>query len=671
MRPVAERLNKRKAVGLLAQAQLHQAKGEFARVAELVREVVSHSDLASAELYGTLCEALVQLGRLDDAEAALEDGFRRFPRAVELLARQGTVQLQRGRADLAVVSLEKARQKFGREPGFLVQLAAAYAEAGRSQDAEKTAAQAIAVGAGDDARLVLAVAKGHLGQYAAARTEAQAVLGRAKEPALRRGALALLGDLELFLGDGPAALEAFRTLEREGALEPAHLGHMAYAAELAQDHALADRLVAQCAQGRPTAEDRLLFAQIQNLRQRPQEALEQLEAAFGAPGTQHPGHAYEVLATKGRALRLLGRRDEARQALQAALAMPEAASARLGPRVRVDLGHLAAEEGAFEEAQAHFEAALALDPGDPEAARARELTLRRVAWRTELQASTGAQVEAAKAEAEAMRRRFQAREGELEALRAELERLKASKATAEDAARRAQQDAQAAAERAKAEQDQKLREELALREQEVDQKARDNIDRALGRVSERCPQHLLNLLTVAERTYQKALYTDLPAAAVAVLFSGALERALYTFFVEAFDRWLDASGQRRSFLDGAVREKRGRRVEYFDHFVEAFDTERAGKAPAMGEVGRVLERRHESYLRPFREFLHGSYAVQDSFYDELADFVQWSKERLRDPVAHGRGIELGYDELKRFREKLLFDFRERGQGALALLLASK
>jgi hypothetical protein len=207
------------------------------------------------------------------------------------------------------------------------------------------------------------------------------------------------------------------------------------------------------------------------------------------------------------------------------------------------------------------------------------------------------------------------------------------------------------------------------RETDADAKATENLERALGAVKTRCPQPLWNLLLVAERTYQKALYTELPAAAVAVLFSGALERALYSFFVEAFDRWLDEHGERDEFLRGAVREKRGKRVEYFDHFAEAFEKGRAGRAPAMGEVGRVLERRHESYLSPFLRFLESSYGVPDSFYEELAEFVAWAKEKFRDPVAHGRGIELGYDELKLFRERLLFDFGKRKRGALAVLLS--
>jgi hypothetical protein len=156
-----------------------------------------------------------------------------------------------------------------------------------------------------------------------------------------------------------------------------------------------------------------------------------------------------------------------------------------------------------------------------------------------------------------------------------------------------------------------------------------------------------------------------------VLYAGALERALFVLFVERFQRWLDEHGRLAAFLTGAIRERRGKRVDYFDNFVEAFDQERPGRAPSLGEVGRVLERRREPYLAPFRTFLQESYGVPDAFYEDLAAFILWSKEKLRDPVAHGRAIEMGYEELRRFREELLFSLGRSGRGVLASLLQSR
>jgi hypothetical protein len=156
---------------------------------------------------------------------------------------------------------------------------------------------------------------------------------------------------------------------------------------------------------------------------------------------------------------------------------------------------------------------------------------------------------------------------------------------------------------------------------------------------------------------------------VAVLYAGALERTLYTLFVERFRIWLREGGRLSTFLKAGVRERRGSRVDYFDHFIEAFDEDRPGKAPSMGEVARVIERRKEPYLALFDAFLRETYGLSDPLLDELVRFVIWAKEKLRDPVAHGRGIELGYDELKILRERMLFSLEE-GRGLLAALLAN-
>jgi hypothetical protein len=178
------------------------------------------------------------------------------------------------------------------------------------------------------------------------------------------------------------------------------------------------------------------------------------------------------------------------------------------------------------------------------------------------------------------------------------------------------------------------------------------------------------MLLVAERTYQTAVSTELPAAAVAVLFSGALERSLIELLVKPFDAWLDQGTRRKDFLTGAVRERRGKRMEYFDRFVEAFDRELNGRAPALGEVSRVLARRNEAYLAPFRAFLSEHFDVDDAFFGAMADFVRWSKEKLRDPVAHGH-IEIGWDELKAFREKLLHRFGGAERGLLPRLIEAR
>ena len=77
----------------------------------------------------------------------------------------------------------------------------------------------------------------------------------------------------------------------------------------------------------------------------------------------------------------------------------------------------------------------------------------------------------------------------------------------------------------------------------------------------------------------------------------------------------------------------------------------------------------ERCLAAFRDFLSDSYHLPDDFFGAVATFVDWAKQKLRDPVAHGQGIELGWDELKQLREQLLFAFAG-GEGFLKTLLAA-
>lgn len=658
------RLNKRRAAALLEQAELHGRRGEWAQVAELTAQVARESALSSPKPFAMLAEAHQRLGRLEESWQVLAEGLAKHPADPELTARTASMAAQRGDAKRAVELFSKVRSTIKREPTYRTHFAAALLQLDRLDEAEAELAAALLTGGGLETRLVLAAAKGRRGHLEEAAALAAQVEAQADEPQLKASALAMVADAKLMLGEPAAALEVWRRLEAQGALDPAQLGHMAYAAQLVGEAGLADELIGRRRALGPTAEDLLLFAQIANLRGRPLEALELLARAPQAPGHRFPGWEYELSATRGRALRLAGRAVEAKAELLAALERPEASTRRLGPGVHVDLGHLAAEEGVFEEAEQHFARALELDPAEPEAARARAVNARRIGWRQDLAASAEAQVEAAKAEAEALRRRFLSRESEVDALRRELEQLKKQKGSAEVQARRA---AEEAAARAK----DQLRAELEARDLEVEAKALANLELALGDQRARCPDAIWSMLVVAERTFQKALYTELPAAAVAVLYSGALERSLYLLLVSTFDDWLEAKGARAAFLAGAVRERRGRKAEYFDRFVEAFDREAGSKAPALGEVQRVLERRREPYLQAFREFLAARFGLGERFFDELALFVRWSKETLRDPVAHGQAVALGYDELRRFREQLLFSFGGAAGGVLPQLLRAQ
>lgn len=663
---MAARLNRRKVGALLEQAALHQQRSEWEKTLEVLAPVLEDGG-APPDAPGLYADALRKLDRTSEARAVLEQALEQHRDDPGLLARLGSLLVDEASPIEGVRLLERAKKALGREPSFLVHLGFAQLRAHRLEQAQASAEAALQRGGGDEARLLLAAVKTRKGDYAQAMAMASA-LEEKTQGMLRAAAASVRADALLYSGDAAAALSVWKQLHAGGQVVPAQLGHMAYAAQVAGDTELASQLIEQRMAGRPAVEDRLLFAQIFNLRGKPGEALAMLEAAVPGGGE---GVRYEVLATRARALRLLGRSGEAKGVLAEAAAMPEYVLPRLGARVRIDQGHVAAEEGDFERADVLFKQALALDPGDPEAKRALELTSRKVAWKSELQAGADAQVAAARAEAESLERRFRSREAELDALRRELEHVKAAKARAEAVAADAKAAAREALERVKNAPARAVAEELATRELEIEAKADEAVDRALEGVRPLCPDEVVRLLRVAERTFQKALYIALPAAAVAMLYAGALERGLVILLAERFGTWLDEKQRRRAFLDAAVRERRGNTVSYFVGFAEAFDPALDVKAPALGEVLRALEKRTEPYMAAFVEFLRERYPVPDAYFGELAAFVEWAKEKIRDPAAHGRALDVGYEDLRRFREELLFDFHGRRRGALAALLGAK
>ncbi|MBM4379236.1 MAG: tetratricopeptide repeat protein [Deltaproteobacteria bacterium] len=657
---MSQKIPKGRAARMLEQARLHLHKEEPGKALPLLEELYAAGALPGAAVVTALGEAHFQAGHVERALEVWRATRSLHPGDAGLLARSGTALLRLGRLEEALGELAAAEKAAPRDPLLLGQLGYALLVSGRPSEAVPRLQRGLQAGGGPELRLWLGHALARQGRYADAEAHlSQLAQSNKVAPAIRRAARTAWADCRLFMGDARGALERWTSMRQEGALEPAALGHMAYAAQLAGEGALAEALMAERLASGATAEDRLLFAQVANLRGAPARALELLEAVPPEPDGAGPGFAFECLLTKARALRLLGRSAEAQAVLDGARERPEAGSARLAAQLFVDLGHLAAGNKDFQAAREAFGRALELDAGDPEAKQGL--------------ASLEAAAPAPPPSAEALQRRISARD-EVEALRAELEQLRAARAEAQAARERAEaqaREAQTARQQAESRSATALSEEMAARAQDVAVKAARAVDEALGEAKGRCPRSLVQALEVAERTWQQALYTDLPPAAVGVLYTGVLERALYLLLVEAFRGWLAEGGRLRPFLDGATRERRGKRVEYFDHFVEAFDDERPGRAPSLGEVQRALERRGEPYLQPWRAFLDERFGLPEERWDALAAFVRWSKLTLRDPVAHGRTAELDWTALKRFRAGLLESLEGMQPGALGLMLAQK
>ncbi|MFL5319012.1 MAG: tetratricopeptide repeat protein [Myxococcaceae bacterium] len=671
------RIPKARAARLLEQARLHLDKNEPKAALPLLLDVRGGSNLHLPELFIALGDAYFQSGKAEDALTAYEEGRKSFPKDPELLGRVGVAQLRLGNLEESLKALYAAEQKLRRDPNVHNYLGQALLRAGRATEAEEKLRRAQGLGAGMEVRLFIALALGKQGRFSDAEAVLTELERHAPSAELKAAAKTARADCRLFLNDAKGALALWSEVRKNGQLDADALGHMAYAAQLCGDPALADELMAERLGKGATPEDRLLFAQIANLRGQGSLALERLSSQTQDSAEVGPGFAFEMNATRARALRLLGERDKAKLLLEQLLEWPEAKSPRLGPRVHVDFGRLLVDDGDLVAARGWFERALALDPHDPEASYGMKLTSSAVPSKAE---------DAAVAETASFQRHFSQREGEMEKLREELERLRAEQKRSQEAleqarrvaaevSRKAAEQAAKAAEEARRtmerEQGRRMREELLARESEITEKAFDEIERALGDHADACPEPLRTALDVAERTFQKALYTELPAAAVSVLYAGALERALYLQVVERFRGWLARTKKLEEFLSAAVRERRGKRVEYFDHFVEACDADRPGKAPGLGEIARVLERRREPYLKTFRDFLSETFDLTDERWDQLAEFVQWSKEHLRDPVAHGRAAEMGYDELRKFRVGMLQDLAGTGRGVMYYVLATR
>jgi Tfp pilus assembly protein PilF len=413
----------------------------------------------------------------------------------------------------------------------------------------------------------------------------------------------------------------------------------------------------------PSAEEWLWMARIANARHQPALALRYLESSLKS-STQE----IEVLAEKGHALRLSGQQDEAYAVLQQALEVPQTQSHIVLAHIHTDMGHVFVEKADFKMAEEHFQKALSYWNAFPEAKQGLELVEQRTAWKQKLEQEAKAQLEETHEEMRALKSRFLLRENELSALREELQKLRSAYMKAEQQTNQLVLETQ---ERFRKE-DLKahLQMELIAREKEVEHKTEENIALALKEHARQCPVPLMKLLCVAERTFQTALYAQVPAAATAVLYSGVLERLLCVLFVERFEAWLSVDKSRREKLIAkATREKRGSRAEYFDNFVASFDGTESKHTPSMGEVVRALEKRQESYLETFRTFLDERYGFSDDFYVDLIAFVSWAKQTLRDPSAHGRGVELTYGELKIFRNRLLFQFKEGEGGLMVQMLA--
>jgi Skp family chaperone for outer membrane proteins/Flp pilus assembly protein TadD len=646
--PRGERERRRADAALkLQEAGAHLEAGRYAQALPLLQACAPalHSPAALA----ALAQCLLQLGRGEEAQASLEQSRRDFASDPDLALLHGSLLLEAGRFGPALAALTLARQ--GRQDDVALRQTLAYAalQAGAWADAEAEARAAQRLAGGPEAAMLLGLALAAQARFAEA-IAALDVAGSTPETQ------ALAARLHLRHGSVERAQALYLGLEAAGALPDESLADPARAAQ---------RLSAA-----PEGPARALAqTQLALLGDRPREALPALAALLARTDLDEEDRQLaQVLQV--RALRLGGQPADAEAAR---LRLPPGLPGPLQALAAMEEGHLRAHDGDFERARAAFDRAVALAPALAEATQAAARAREGLRWKDGLLESAAREVKAAQAEAEALRHTFAAHAQELAALKrqlAELERQRQhaerGRSEAEAAAAEAAAEAEAAHAQAEVEAASRVRAELEAREQEARQKALDAVSEAFSGRAAEAPGPVREGLFVAEHTYQKALQTDLPGAGIAVLYAGALERALNQCLVLPFERHLTTSGQREAFLAGARRAGAGGRREYSDHFVGAFDREQPLRAPSLGEIARVLRKRSDAHLGILQRFWEGELGHDAAWLDQLARFVEESKTQLRDPVAHGRVLEITDKQVAAFRRALMQSF-EGGRGVLARL----
>ncbi len=653
----------------MSQKKLSKLFEEASRLLELqhwesfdavLTELTADAALKTGKAHALWAESLRRRGRFQEARQMLEGGLLRFPKDAELHAQVASDWVERGNPNQALVHFAKAKEQFRREPSFLAAYGNALLQSGRTAEAESQLAASLLCGGGDETRLVIAALKAQRGRIDEALQIAERIAQRATG-ALRRTARVLVNNCKMLSGDPHGAVQDWLQLQKEGPLVGIEHAYLALAAQLSNDASLAaQHLNEPIAE---TAEAAMVLARISNEQKRYRDALVLLEHCLELPGLKYPSFEIERTLEQGRAQAGLGQPDDARMSFEAGLRACESKWPRLEARIESALGQLHLAAGEFERAGLRFTRAVALDEKVTLPAGGLDRVTKELAWKQALAAESNLAIEAVKAKAAKLEAQVRAREQELLALQSELKSLKQAQAADAVATPVASQTDEVI-------QSQWLKRELELREAAADEAAHETVAQTLGPFLTIAPEQLTKAIWVAERTYQRATFTDLPAAAIAVLYSGALERSLFVCVVQPLDRWLNSNHRRAAFLAEGLKSETGGRREYFDRFVEAFDTSKVSAAPALGEVLRVLSRRNDSSLKTFRSFLDQHYQLTEAEWDGLAEAVQWAKENVRDPVAHGRGIDLHIDQLKRLRGLLMQSCPPLSSGVFKTLVAA-
>ncbi|MGQ0507311.1 MAG: tetratricopeptide repeat protein, partial [Myxococcaceae bacterium] len=433
-------LPKQKAARLLSQARALLQRGDTAQVERIAAQLLGESKLDPGPILALRAEARLASGQ--DGVASYREALLAHPDDPHLNVGLANALVRRGDPAAAVPLFAKASPGFKKDPAFLMNQGHALVQAGRLREGKEVLARAAATGGGARARLFLANALAALEEWDAAEEACRKLEGTEVVSAARD----LRAECRLFRGDAAGALVLWRPLRDAGALPAEHLSHMACAAQLASEPELAKTLMTERLGTAPTPEDFIFAAEIALARGEDETARAYLEQANTCEGARYPDFDADRQELQNRIERDATVAMNASPAAISSAAPGNATSAAILPTTRI-----AASVSANLAPASTASSALTISPSP------------------------------SSVEGQRLLQRFRSREKEVESLRREVERLKAARARAEQRAQaqleevreRSAVDVQTEAKRVAAE-------ELRTREQEAQDRAEANVDRALG-----------------------------------------------------------------------------------------------------------------------------------------------------------------------------------------------
>lgn len=127
----------------MEKARAAEAQGNWIEALRLWGVVYEREPHRPAAILG-LVQSLVALGRLEEADMALDEGVRRFPNNVRIAVDHAELALSRGESELAAQRWHGVRSRFSDRPNILAQAGAAFSGMGRFDEAEALLAEATA-----------------------------------------------------------------------------------------------------------------------------------------------------------------------------------------------------------------------------------------------------------------------------------------------------------------------------------------------------------------------------------------------------------------------------------------------------------------------------------------------------------------------------------------------